>query len=77
VGDHVHIASGAVLAGGVIVGHGAQIGCGATVRESVSIGDRAVVGAGSVVNKDVPQDAIVMGVPAKLRKKLPAYSAKK
>jgi sugar O-acyltransferase (sialic acid O-acetyltransferase NeuD family) len=74
VGDHVHIASGAVLAGGVTVGHGAHIGCGATVRETVSIGDGAIIGAGSVVNKDVPQDTVVIGVPAKPRKKVQADS---
>ncbi len=77
VGDHVHIASGAVLAGGVTVGHDAHIGCGATVRETVSIGDRAIIGAGSVVNKDVPQDTLVMGVPAKPRKRMPTGSPEK
>jgi sugar O-acyltransferase (sialic acid O-acetyltransferase NeuD family) len=77
VGDHVHMATGAVLAGGVTVGHDAHIGCGATVRESIMIGDRAIVGAGSLVIKDVPADAVVTGVPAKPRKRLPAGYIKK
>lgn len=36
-----------------------------TVLKGVKIGDRAVVGAMSLVNKDVPADAVVAGVPAK------------
>jgi acetyltransferase-like isoleucine patch superfamily enzyme len=44
----------------------AWIGAGATVLKGVTIGERAVVGAGAVVTKDVPADAIVGGVPAKV-----------
>ncbi|MBG6179827.1 acetyltransferase-like isoleucine patch superfamily enzyme [Arthrobacter sp. CAN_A1] len=35
-----------------------------TVVPGVSIGDGAVVGAGAVVTKDVPADAVFVGVPA-------------
>ena len=37
-----------------------------TVVPGVTIGDGAIVGAGAVVTKDVPANAIVAGVPAKL-----------
>jgi acetyltransferase-like isoleucine patch superfamily enzyme len=41
------------------------IGFGSIVFSGVTVGKRAIVGAGSVVNKDVPENAIVAGVPAR------------
>ena len=51
------------------VRRGASIGTSSTVMCGVTIGERAIVGAGSVVTKDVPPDAVVAGVPARLRKR--------
>ncbi len=65
IGDHVHVATGARLAGGVVVASLAHIGAGATVRQGVRIGEAAVVGAGAVVVKDVPAGWVVAGVPAR------------
>lgn len=48
------------------VGHDTWIGHGAIIRPELTIGHGAVVGAGSVVTRDVPQFAIVAGVPAKI-----------
>jgi acetyltransferase-like isoleucine patch superfamily enzyme len=45
------------------------IGTNSTVLKGVSIGKGAIIGAGSVVNKNVPQDEIWGGVPAKFIKK--------
>jgi UDP-2-acetamido-3-amino-2,3-dideoxy-glucuronate N-acetyltransferase len=44
----------------------ASIGSGATILCGVTIGERAIVGAGSVVTKDVPDDTIVAGNPARV-----------
>jgi UDP-perosamine 4-acetyltransferase len=65
LGDHVHVATGARLASTVVVGAGAHIGLGACVRELVRIGAGAIVGAGAVVVDDVPDGAVVAGVPAR------------
>jgi len=47
------------------VKHGASIGSNATIIAGVTIGAHAFVGAGAVVTKDVPDYAIVAGVPAR------------
>jgi maltose O-acetyltransferase len=50
----------------VIVSDGVWLGRNSIVMPGISIGAGAIVGAGSVVTKDVPANAIVGGVPAKL-----------
>ena len=45
---------------------GASIGSGATILCGLTIGQRAIIGAGSVVTKDVPDDAVVAGNPARI-----------
>lgn len=44
------------------------IGLGATVLQGVTVGEGAIVAAGSVVNKDVPKNSVVAGIPAKVIK---------
>lgn len=50
----------------IVIGNDVWIGARALVRYGVTISDGAVIGMGSVVVKDVPQNAIVGGAPAKL-----------
>ena len=51
---------------------GASIGTSVTVLCGVTIGENAIVGAGSVVTKDVPDNAVVAGNPARLLRKMEA-----
>ena len=76
VGKRCHIGAGTVLAGviepasatPVIIEDDVFIGANAVVIEGVRVGQGAVVAAGSVVIADVPANAVVAGVPAKVLK---------
>lgn len=56
--------------GGPVIRDLARIGANATILPGVKIGRNAVVGAGSVVVKDVPDDSVVVGNPAKVVKRI-------
>lgn len=72
VGRGAHLGPRAVLGGGVLIGPEAQLGLGAIVLPHLRVGTRAVVGAGAVVLRDVADDAVVVGAPARAMAKGPA-----
>jgi len=59
-----------VILQAIVIKRNAWIGAGATILPGVTIGENAIVAAGAVVNKDVPANTIVAGVPAKVLKAL-------
>lgn len=50
----------------VVIGYGADIGTNATILPGVHVGAHSIVGAGAVVTVDVPEYAVVAGVPARV-----------
>jgi acetyltransferase-like isoleucine patch superfamily enzyme len=50
----------------VSVGHNCWIGYGACILRGVKVGNNCVIGTNSVVTKDVPDNAVIGGVPAKV-----------
>jgi maltose O-acetyltransferase len=57
--------------GRIIIGDDAWLGTGCIVLPGVRIGNGAVVGAGAVVTRDVPDYAVVAGIPARLMDRVP------
>lgn len=49
-----------------VLGDRVQVGAGAMVLGPIHVGDDAIIGANAVVTKDVPANAVVVGVPAKI-----------
>lgn len=50
----------------VTIGENVWVGAGCTILPGVSIGDNAVVAAGAVVSRDIPENMIVGGIPARV-----------
>ncbi len=59
----------------VRVGHNVWVGYGACILRGARVGDNAVVGTSTVVTKDVPDNAVVGGVPARVLRMRPAPKA--
>jgi len=63
--DHVHMSPGVHIAGGVHIKEGSFIGIGATIIQGVHVGRWTTIGAGAVVLKDLPDNIVAVGVPAR------------
>jgi len=75
IGDNCHIDQNVTIGGtskknGVPqIGNDVYIGAGAVVLGPISIGNNVVIGANAVVVKDIPDNCLVVGVPAKVIKR--------
>ncbi|KUJ50596.1 hypothetical protein [Chryseobacterium sp. JAH] len=54
--------------GGIVIGDNTWIGQGVSILSNVKIGKNVIIGANSVIVKDIPDNAIVVGVPGKVIK---------
>ena len=68
IGNHCHIAPGVNISGTVNIGKLSFIGTSATIIQSIKIGKNVTIGAGSVIIKDIPDNVIAVGNPAKIIK---------
>jgi sugar O-acyltransferase (sialic acid O-acetyltransferase NeuD family) len=65
LGAYVHAAPAAVVGARTKVGDGGYLGIGSRLRERLTVGVNVRVGMGAVVLRSVPDDRVVIGVPAK------------
>jgi sugar O-acyltransferase (sialic acid O-acetyltransferase NeuD family) len=70
IGDFVEISPSATILGRVIIDSFTQIGANVTILPNLNIGKNVIVGAGSVVTKDIPDNSLVLGVPAIIKREL-------
>ena len=70
LGDFVEMSPGARVTGHSYVGSFSVIGTNAVILPKVRLGSNVIVGAGAVVTRDVPDNTMVVGVPAAEKKKL-------
>jgi sugar O-acyltransferase (sialic acid O-acetyltransferase NeuD family) len=66
VGDFCTIYSGIDLSGGTHIGEDSVIGSGAATVPNVKIGRNCIIGTGAVVARDVPDNSVAAGVPARV-----------
>ena len=66
VEDHVYIASGVILSGGVKIGENTLLDDGVIVTLGKIVGKNSLIGAGAVVTKNIEDNVVVYGNPAKV-----------
>ena len=71
IGNFVEVSPGAKVLGNCTIGDFTTIGANATILPKITIGSNVIVAAGAVVTKDVPDNCMVAGVPAMIKKQLP------
>jgi acetyltransferase-like isoleucine patch superfamily enzyme len=73
VGSHCSIYSVSTIDnsfGKVVLKNNCKIGSHSTILPGVSIGENSIIGAHSLVNKDIPDNVVAFGVPAKVVRQL-------
>lgn len=65
IGKHCHIVSHTDICGSVIVGDYCWISSHVSIRDHITVGNNAFVGMGAIVIKDVPDNVVVAGCPAR------------
>ena len=68
MGDFVSIMPGVNVSGDVIISSNTFIGTGVTIINQKSIGKNSIIGGGAVVVKDIPDNSLAVGNPAKVIK---------
>lgn len=75
IGAFSLLSGGLSLGGGVTIGAYTLMGVGAAVHPHITIGSNVIVGVGAAVVKDVPDNVVVAGVPARIIRELPPLEA--
>jgi sugar O-acyltransferase (sialic acid O-acetyltransferase NeuD family) len=68
IDSHAQISAFVMAAGHCRIGEGTYIGIGVPIRDMITIGKNSIVSMGAVVQRDIPDDVIAMGNPARVMK---------
>ncbi|WP_395064859.1 acetyltransferase [Flavobacterium sp.] len=71
IGAYVELSPGVHISGNCTIGDYSVFGTNATLLPKINVGKNVIVGAGSVVTKDLPDNCIAVGIPAKIIKEVP------
>ena len=71
LGPYSTLAPGTCVAGSVHLGQGCDVGTNVTINPRISVGSWTRLGSGAVVVRDVPDNVVMVGVPAKAIRYLP------
>jgi sugar O-acyltransferase (sialic acid O-acetyltransferase NeuD family) len=71
LGDFVEVSPGVSVTGNCRIGDYCIIGANSVILPKITLGRNVIVGAGAVVTKDAPDNCVLVGVPAVVRKMLP------
>ena len=63
------------IIGTITIGNNVYIGMGVIVLPNVTIGNNVIIGAGSIVTKDIPDNSVAIGIPAKVIKSIDDYKS--
>jgi len=74
IGNYCDLSPGVHVSGHVEIGDFSSLGTGAVLIPNVKIGRNCIIGAGSVVTKDIPDNSVAVGVPAKVIKEVEPYN---
>jgi sugar O-acyltransferase (sialic acid O-acetyltransferase NeuD family) len=70
IGNFVEMSPGVHVSGNCKIGDFSVLGTNATILPNIVIGKNVIIGAGSVVTKNIPDNCVAVGIPAKLIKEL-------
>lgn len=64
------------LFGKIIIGNNVHIGMNSIIMPNVRIGNNCIIGCGSIVTKDIPNDSVAVGIPARVIETIDEYYSK-
>lgn len=62
--------------GRIIIGNNVNIGWNAIIMPDVTIGNNVIIGAGALITKNIPDNSVAIGVPAKVYETIEEYAQK-